>query len=166
MESPSDGVDSRKPSVNPSKSALIFISALINKRTVKILIDTGATKTFVNSQVLHHLVPKSSILKRSYSFLLADGIASFDVLGLVDLFIEFNSFVTPITAHIAQHLCADMIIGMDYINQYNMTIDVKKQIVTIDLNNQRIPVPILNVTNSIKIPVIASRACPANGQPV
>ena len=156
MESPSDGVDSRKPSVNPSKSALIFISALINKRTVKILIDTGATKTFVNSQVLHHLVPKSSILKRSYSFLLADGIASFDVLGLVDLFIEFNSFVTPITAHIAQHLCADIIIGMDYINQYNMTIDVKKQIVTIELNNQRIPVPILNVTNSIKIPVIAS----------
>ncbi|CAF4570017.1 unnamed protein product, partial [Rotaria socialis] len=156
VESPSDGVDSGEPNINPSKSSLIFIYALVNKHRIKLLIDTGATKTFINSQILHHLVPKSSILKRSYSFLLADGIASFNVLGLVDLSIEFNNFVTPITAHIAQHLCTDMIIGMDFINRYNLSIDVKKQLVCIEVRNQRILVPIVNVMKSIKIPVISS----------
>ena len=33
---------------------------------------------------------------------------------------------------------------------------LRNRSVTIELNNQRIPIPILNVTNSIKIPVIAS----------
>ncbi|CAF4464434.1 unnamed protein product [Rotaria magnacalcarata] len=117
---------------------------------------TGATKTFINSQILHHLVPMNSILKQSSSFLLADGIASFNVLGLVDLSIEFNSFVTPIKAYIAQHLCTDMIIGMDYINKYNMNIKVQKQIVTIQLHNHQIVVPIVSVTKSVKIPVISS----------
>ncbi|CAF5066699.1 unnamed protein product [Rotaria magnacalcarata] len=156
VESPSDGVDSGEPNINPSKSSLIFIYALVNKHRIKLLIDTGATKTFINSQILHHLVPKSSILKRSYSFLLADGIASFNVLRLVDLSIEFNNFVTPITAHIAQHLCTDMIIGMDFINRYNLSIDVKKQLVSIEVRNQRILVLIVNVIKSIKIPVISS----------
>ncbi|CAF4012737.1 unnamed protein product [Rotaria sp. Silwood1] len=98
----------------------------------------------------------NSILKQSSSFLLADGIASFNVLGLVDLSVEFNNFVTPIKAYIAQHLCADMIIGMDYINKYKMNINVQKQIVTIQLHNHHIVVPIVNVTKSIRIPVISS----------
>ncbi|CAM4795211.1 unnamed protein product [Rotaria magnacalcarata] len=98
----------------------------------------------------------NSILKQSSSFLLADGIASFNVLGLVDLSVEFNSFVTPIKAYIAQHLCTDMIIGMDYINKYNMNINVQKQIVTIQLHNHQIVVPIVSVTKSVKIPVISS----------
>ncbi|CAF1045757.1 unnamed protein product, partial [Rotaria magnacalcarata] len=124
--------------------------------TVVCHLYTGATKTFINSQILYHLVPMNSILKQSSSFLLADGIASFNVLGLVDLSVEFNSFVTPIKAYIAQHLCTDMIIGMDYINKYNMNINVQKQIVTIQLHNHQIVVPIVSVTKSVKIPVISS----------
>ncbi|CAF4274253.1 unnamed protein product [Rotaria sp. Silwood2] len=98
----------------------------------------------------------NSILKQSFPFSLADGIASFNVLGLVDLSVEFDNFVTPIKAYIAQHLCTDMIIGMDYINKYNMNINVQKQIVTIQLHNNHIVVSIVNVTKSIRIPVISS----------
>ncbi|CAF2007476.1 unnamed protein product [Rotaria magnacalcarata] len=143
-------------SLNPSKSPLIFIYALVNKQRIKILIDTGASKTFINNKILHHLVPITSILEQPSSFLLADGIASFKVLGLVNLSIEFNSFVTPITAFIAQHLCTDMIIGMDYINKYNLNINVQKQIVTVQAHNHHVVVPIVNQTKSIKIPVISS----------
>ncbi|CAF1173912.1 unnamed protein product, partial [Rotaria magnacalcarata] len=154
-ESSCDGADSGHISLNPSKSSLIFIYALVNTHKVKMLIDTGATKTFINSKILHHLVSVDSILKQPSSFLLADGIASFKVLGLVDLTIEFNDFVTPIKAYIAQNLCTDIIIGMDYINRYNMSINVKKQTVHLESHNRHAVVPIINPTKSIKIPVIS-----------
>ncbi|CAF2035300.1 unnamed protein product [Rotaria magnacalcarata] len=85
-----------------------------------------------------------------------DGVAPFQVLGLVNLSVQFNNFHSTITAHVAQHLCADMILGMDYINKYNMSISVKKQIVSLELNQQRTIVPIVNVTKPTKIPVVIS----------
>ena len=157
VEEPStDGVDSGKTVINPSKSSLIFIYALVNKYKLKILTDTGATKTFISSRILHQIAPMNSIVKQPYSFLLADGIAPFHVLGLVDLSIQFNCFNTTIKAHVAQHLSADMIVGMDFINKYNMNINVMQQIVTIELNNQRTIVPIVNEINVTKIPVVSS----------
>ena len=155
-ESSQDGVDSRPAILSPPKSSLIFIYALVNKHKLKILIDTGATKTFINNRALHFIVPRDAILKQSQSFLLADGVASFHILGLFRLSIEFNSFGTTITVHVGQELCADMIIGMDFINKYNMNIDVKNQIVTLDSNNQRIVVLIVRPINFIKLPVISS----------
>ncbi|CAF4571802.1 unnamed protein product, partial [Rotaria magnacalcarata] len=155
-ESPRDGVDSGQQIKNPSKSSLIFIKALVNKHEIRILVDTGATNTFINSRILHHVVSKNSILKQPYSFLLADGVAPFHVLGLVNLSIQLDTFITAIDAHIAEYLCTDMIIGMDYINKYNLNINVKKQIVTIESDNRHIVVPIVNGYKPIKIPVVSS----------
>ncbi|CAF1357067.1 unnamed protein product [Rotaria sordida] len=45
-----------------------------------------------------------------YSFVLADGMAPFYVLGLVELSIQFADSITKIQAHIARNLCADMIL--------------------------------------------------------
>ena len=101
-ESSQDGVDSKTALLNPSKSSLIFIYALVNKHKVKILIDTGASKTFINNRVLHCIVPRNPILKQPHSFLLADGVGSFHILGLVSLSIEFNSFCITITAQYKQ----------------------------------------------------------------
>ncbi|CAF4669082.1 unnamed protein product [Rotaria sp. Silwood1] len=47
---------------------------------------------------------------------------------------------------------------MDYINKYNMNINVQKQIVTLELNQQRTIVPIVNVTKPTKIPVVISNS--------
>jgi hypothetical protein len=58
---------------------------------------------------------------------LADGIALFKVLGIVELTIRFDMATAKIHAHIAETLCTDMILGMDYINRYNLAIDVKQQ---------------------------------------
>ena len=84
---------------------MIFIIALVNKHKVKILIDTGATKTLINNRALHYVASTKAILKQPRSFILADGLAPFHVLGLVNLSIEFNTFSTTITAHVvAQEL--------------------------------------------------------------
>ncbi|CAF1281573.1 unnamed protein product [Rotaria magnacalcarata] len=156
-EPSSDGVDSGQQKINPSKPSLIFINALVNKNKIRILVDTGATKSFINKRILHRIVdPHNTILKRPYSFLLADGVAPFHVFGSVNISIQFDNFITIIEAHIAENLCTDMIIGMDYINKYNLNIDVKKQIVIIQSNNRLIVVPIVNQYKSIKIPVVSS----------
>ncbi|CAF4545912.1 unnamed protein product, partial [Rotaria sp. Silwood2] len=76
------------------------------------------------------------IHKNPYSFVLADGVAPFQVLGTIELSIQFVNMTTTIQAHIARNLCADMILGMDYINKYNLNIDVKQQTTAIEYNNR------------------------------
>ncbi|CAF1023351.1 unnamed protein product [Rotaria magnacalcarata] len=49
-----------------------------------------------------------------------------------------------------------MIIGMDYINKYNLNINVKRQVITIESNQSLVEVPIIRPTKSIKIPVFSS----------
>ncbi|CAF2061710.1 unnamed protein product [Rotaria magnacalcarata] len=95
--------------------------------------------------------------KQPYSFVLADGAAPFEVLGTVELAIKFSNSITHINGHIARNLCTDMIIGMDYINKYNLNINVKKQIVSIDYKNHIYVMLIDKHFKSIKIPVSSSK---------
>ena len=131
-ESPMDGGDSDKINQKPSKSSLIFITTFVNTRKTKILIDTGATTTFINTKVLQYM---KHLRHTPYSLLLADGLAPFYVLGVVELSIQFANTTTKVQAHIAKNLCADMIIGMDYINFYNLNINIMRQVVSIHHHN-------------------------------
>ena len=130
-----DGGDSDKINQKPSKSSLIFITTFVNTRKTKILIDTGATTTFINTKFLQYMKHLRFIHHTPYSLLLADGLAPFYVLGVVELSIQFANTTIKIQAHIAKNLCADMIIGMDYINLYNLNINIKRQVVSIHHHN-------------------------------
>lgn len=94
----------------------------------------------------------------SYSFLLADGVAPFQVVGLVELTILFAGSLTKSQAHIARSLCADMILGMDYINHYNLNINVKQQIISIENQNRTFVMKIDKDHTLLKIPVITSKS--------
>ncbi|CAF4942750.1 unnamed protein product [Rotaria sp. Silwood1] len=104
---------------------------------MQILIDTGATNTFINYKTLQSINQSTNLNKHSSSFVLADGIAPFHVLGVVELEILFSDQITTISAHVAQNLCTDVILGMDYITLYNLKFNIRKQIVSIDLNNRQ-----------------------------
>ena len=91
-----------------------------------------------------------------YSFVLADGVAPFQVLGTVELSIQFTNITTTIQAHIARNLCADMILGMDYINKYNLNINVKQQTISIEYNNRILTLNIDQDGELHKIPVTSS----------
>ena len=97
----------------------------------KLLIDTGATTTFINQKILHRLQHSNFTHKNPYSFVLADGIAPFQVLGTIELIIDFAGVSTSIRAHVAQSLCTNIILGMDYMNLYNLTISIKHQQISI-----------------------------------
>ncbi|CAF3349874.1 unnamed protein product [Rotaria sp. Silwood1] len=98
------------------------------------------------------------IHKNPYSFVLADGVAPFQVLGTIELSIQFVNMTTTIQAHIARNLCADMILGMDYINKYNLNIDVKQQTIAIEYNNRILTMNIDQDFELHKIPVTSSKA--------
>ena len=56
----------------------------------------------------------NSFIKNPYSFVLADGVAPFQVLGTIELLINFAGVTTTIHAHVAQRLCTNIILGMDF----------------------------------------------------
>ena len=136
----------------------MFFTSFVNQYQTQLLIDTGATTTFVHSRLLDKLSPSLSIRPNPYSFFLADGRAPFHVLGTVDLSITFADVTTHVTAHVAQHLCTDIILGMDYINAHNLTIDTKRQLISIDHNNRTLIVPIDPHTSLNNVSVLASQS--------
>ncbi|CAF4432119.1 unnamed protein product [Rotaria sp. Silwood2] len=162
-----------KLNLNPSNLSLIFITTLVNNHKIQILLDTGATTTFINKEVIKQY-PHDFIYLNTlpYSFVLADGIAPFHVHGVVELHIEIANQITTIKAHVAENLCTDLILGIDYIIQYNLKFDIRRRFVSIEHNNKLYKikfdhdiqpqfVPVI-VSNSIHIPSHSSHSVPVS----
>ena len=109
---------------------------------MRLLIDTGASSSFISERSLQRIPHVLTQPRCSSAFTLADGVAPFHTIGIVKLTIEFASINTFIQAHVVQHLCSDLIIGMDYINRYNLNFDVKCQQVSIQHHQQYFTLPI------------------------
>ena len=135
METSIDGVVSGEKLVKPSKSSLIYFTTLVNGYQTHILIDSGAIATFINETLLEHLKNLEFVNKNTFSFLLADGIAPFQVLGTIKLSFYFANALTTIEAHVARNLCTNIILGMDYINRYNLSFNVRHQTISIEYQN-------------------------------
>lgn len=120
---------------------------------MQILIDTGATNTFINHQTLISMNKSLPLTKHSSSFVLADGIMPFHVLGIVQLKISFANQITHIAAHVAKNLCTDVILGMDYITRYNLKFNIRKGIVSIDLHNRQYHIPLNQSVQTEFVPV-------------
>ena len=140
---------------------------------MRILLDTGATTTFINKKLITQYPYDFPYLNTvPYSFVLADGIAPFHVHGVVELHIQIANQITAIKAHVADNLCTDLILGIDYIIQYNLKFDIQKQFVSIEHNNRKYKikfdhdiqqhyVPVI-VSNSIHIPSHTSHIVPVS----
>ena len=122
------------------------------------MIDTGATTTFVHENLLHHLKNLQVVSQKPYSFVLADGIAPFHVLGTVRLCIRFANVRTTIDAHIARNLCTDIILGMDYVNRYNLSFNVTHQTVSIEHKHRMLTINIDPEHQCQKISVLSLKS--------
>lgn len=114
----------------------------VNGQPMKILIDTGATTTFISESSLLRINPPLRRQPNQSSFVLADGIAPFDTIGVVDLSILFAKQPTEIQAHVVPNLCADLIIGMDYIHRYYLNISIVDQSLSITFRGRTLSMPI------------------------
>ena len=126
---------------------------------MQILLDTGATTTFINKKIItENFHDFTYIHTLPYSFVLADGIAPFNVHGVVELKIQFADQLTTINAHVADNLCTDLILGMDYIIQYNLKFDIRKKFVSIEHNNKLYKINFDHNCQSQFVPVILSNS--------
>ncbi|CAF4198041.1 unnamed protein product [Rotaria sordida] len=139
---------------------------------MKVVLDTGANRTFISSKVLHPLTSKQFVNKSYKRVILADGNTSLFILSTWNLSIIMGDMLTSIQAFVVKELCADCILGMDFINTYKLIINTEEQMVSIcnnhrrttlkfDLNQGDISYP-TRLINNIRIPPKRSMLVPVS----
>ena len=134
MEASIGGVASNYEHQNPSKgnnTSLLFVNASVNDRRMKVMIDTGATRTFVSKECFNDMKEKRIVNQVRRRVFLADGVTSLIVYGEIDLFIRIGTTKAFIRAFVVDRLCSGCILGMDFIRKYHLIIDMMKQVMWI-----------------------------------
>lgn len=114
------------------------------------------------------MIPNPSIQQHKQAFVLADGLAPFHVFGTVSLSIIFAGQPTSIEAYVAENLCTDVILGMDYIRRYNLQINTRQQLVSIEFRDRMLymksqpryspqPIPI-HLAKALRLPPRSDRS--------
>ncbi|CAF4266608.1 unnamed protein product [Rotaria sp. Silwood2] len=124
----------------------------LNKQTMKVMIDTGANRTFISSKALHSTNGKQFINKIQRCVFLADGHTSIFVYGEVKLYIMMGDIQASIGALIVKQLCTDCILGMDFINKYKLIINTEDQTVSIRDNTKRTTLQVDINSHSVRFP--------------
>lgn len=101
------------------------------------MLDTGANRSFISVTALHPLNSKQFVNKSYKRVILADGCTALSILGTWKLSIFMGDMLTSIEAFVVKELCADCILGMDFINRYKLIINTEEQTVSICDNHQR-----------------------------
>ncbi|CAM4849207.1 unnamed protein product, partial [Rotaria magnacalcarata] len=104
---------------------------------MKVMLDTGANRTFISITALHPLNSKQFVNKSYKRVILADGYTSLSILGTWELSIIMGDMLTSIEAFVVKELCADCILGMDFNNKYKLIINTEEQMVSICNNHHR-----------------------------
>ena len=87
----------------------------------------------------------------SRSCILADGVLPLQVIGSVQLLMEFGSELIPFYALVVETLCIDLILGMDFMIMYNAIIDVKLQHFTLEVNDRSTTI---HVDDNLRRPLV------------
>ncbi|CAF4746154.1 unnamed protein product, partial [Rotaria sp. Silwood2] len=117
------------------------------------MIDTGAQYSFINEKCFKSNDQLKYSSTQHQTFFLADGLTSFTVTGTVNLNIHVGHIITTISAFVTKNLCANLILGMDYLSKYDVEIQPKKKTIIFNFNNQKIMLPMNTVQKSINLPV-------------
>ena len=99
---------------------MLYISACVSDLRMNLMIDTGATRTFISMKCFKAMKEKRVVNQQRHRVFLADGHTYLMVYGEVN---------TSIRAFMVEGLCAGCILGMDFIRKYNLIIGMKKQVI-------------------------------------
>lgn len=113
--------------LNPSKPFLLYATLTVNDASLRTLLDTGASATCISVNALHRTSNFHYIDTTPRSFVLADGVIPLQVKGLVELSMLFGKELITFHALVAEKLCIDLILGMDFMIAFQATIDVCSQ---------------------------------------
>ncbi|CAF4957616.1 unnamed protein product [Rotaria sp. Silwood1] len=119
---------------------------------MKVMIDTGANRSFISIKALDPSYGKHLVNKSHSRIILADGHTSLSVFGTMTLSITMGDMLTSIKAFVVKELCADCILGMDFINKYKLIINTEEQIVSISDDYKRTTLKFAINKNDIRYP--------------
>jgi hypothetical protein len=127
------GVASNNLYNNPStpNTSLLYLNVFVNNKSMKVMIDTGANRSFISIKSLRPSYAKQFVNQIHSRVILADDHTSISVLGTINLSIAMDDMLTSIRAFVVTELCADCILGMDFINKYKLIINIEEQIVSV-----------------------------------
>ena len=109
MEAPIGGVAFNHEHQNPSienNTSLLLINACVNDRRMKVMIDTGATRTFVSKEFFNDMKERRVVNQMRRRVFIANGVTSLVVYGEIDLFIRIGTTKTFIRAFVVDRLCS------------------------------------------------------------
>ncbi|CAF1044149.1 unnamed protein product [Rotaria sordida] len=108
----------------------ISIKAIVNGKQLRAMIDTGATHSFITQRALstlhHAAVPSCDRIAQ-----LGDGHTMLEVIGGVQLLLQFDSVFTPLEVLVVKTMNTDLILGGDWCAQNAVWIDYAKNQVSI-----------------------------------
>ena len=102
------------------------------------MIDTGANRTFITLQCLSPLQIRQIVRMEQTSASLADGSTSLHILGTLELPIVIGDMLISITTCVVRNLCAECILGMDFMHQYELVFDIGKRVVSLRDGERRV----------------------------
>jgi predicted aspartyl protease len=112
---------------NPS---LPFINVVINGQYVVALLDTGATQSIITAKLLEK-INKKHYLHSPQTLTLGDGKTSLQACGSILLNILVSNINTSTTVLIVKDLAADLILGCDWLQKYDVNILLSQQRISI-----------------------------------
>ena len=120
---------------------VLELAGRVNKKKIKVLIDSGATGNFISDKVVTTLrlkiVPESEFEQLT----LADG-SVIKVVGYVQLCLLCGDYQRIIMARVFPNLHKEIILGMPWLLQENPTIDWTSGIVTIQEDGRILTLPL------------------------
>ena len=100
---------------------MFYITTLVNQQSLRILVDTGAHKSFISNETFKYLQPQV-VQRHTQSHWLADGVTPFITNGEVQLSVKVGCLETRVLASIATTLSCSCILGADWIRANNISI--------------------------------------------
>ncbi len=115
------------------------------------MFDSGSARSFIKKSTLTRTSHLPINYKNSRPYFLADGNTTFQVIGTVKIFIEVNQLQTSMVVSVVESLCVDCILGMDYIDKYQVNLLYKHKQVQIHAYSKQVNVSMENQIDDVSI---------------
>jgi hypothetical protein len=151
-----DGPASAASFIKSSKPFLLYAKFNINNIPLESLLDIGASATYISAKVLQNMNNIRYIDTTPCSLVLADGVVPLEIKRSVELHMQLGQELITIHALVAEKLCMNLILVMDFMIAFQATINTQSQTLSLLIVGRRTIIP---VDDQIHRPLVPLHSC-------
>ncbi|KFD48511.1 hypothetical protein M513_10588 [Trichuris suis] len=138
-----DGLEQLKavqnqPTANATVAPRVFINASVNGMNLCMLVDTGAGRTLISSDVFQRVRGHMALRGSAVRLILADG-SPLPVVGEARLRIRLASKNFPIDAVMPYRLHYSALLGIDFLTLHGFVVDLKRNVLSCEGVHPQVP---------------------------